>query len=490
MYKESLCHKDFIDQKPFIHLFTTPRGFYFYDVNQDSIIQITQGVYEYLSSNRTLESLSQEDRNSISRLKKEAFLAPFRVQKIRHPDMQNLEYYLNKRAEQLILQVTQSCNLSCSYCPYANKTDNVLQRNHSGKCMTWETAKKSIDFFCKHSSETQTVGISFYGGEPLLAFGLIRQSMEYAKKLFAGKDLNFHMTTNGTLFTDEIIDYFSRNVVHIAFSIDGAEAVHDLNRRHTDGTGSFHQAVSSLKRVYNAFSDEARGRLSVNMVLNPETNAEDILKLFDDPFFGEEKVSISAGLAEDDYLARKFTNSEDFVVLLEYQYFLGYLSYLGAVKNLRMPPIVRGYFANFDKLRMKYRMKSQPVPEEAAPGGPCIPGQRRLFVSTDGIFYPCERVNELSEVMKIGNINDGFDYENAGDILNFAALTPEECRRCYAFWQCKLCAAAADAVDHFSAAKKFRQCAESRSAAESEMLNCVLIREKKTFYSKKRRAVS
>ena len=52
------------------------------------------------------------------------------------------------------------CNLVCSYCPYANKTDNVLHRNHENKHMSWEVAKKAIDFFAEHSSAYDSPSIS------------------------------------------------------------------------------------------------------------------------------------------------------------------------------------------------------------------------------------------------------------------------------------------------------------------------------------------
>ena len=117
------------------------------------------------------------------------------------------------------------------------------KRNHSSKKMEWETARKSIDLFLENSSEIDNVGIGFYGGEPFMNFPLIRQAVEYADKLFVGKNVEYSLTTNGTLMTDEIISYLNDHDFRVMFSIDGPESIHDINRRKADGSGSFNIAT-------------------------------------------------------------------------------------------------------------------------------------------------------------------------------------------------------------------------------------------------------
>ncbi len=72
---------------------------------------------------------------------------------------------------------------------------------------------------------------------------------------------------------------------------------------------------------------------------------------------------------------------------------------------------------------------------------PCVPGKHRFFVNAEGYFYPCERVNELSPVMQIGNLETGFELEKVENLLNIGKLTDEECRKCWAFRFCTICAA-------------------------------------------------
>lgn len=104
----------------------------------------------------------------------------------------------------LVLQVTQKCNLRCSYCVYSGDYKN---RNHSQKEMSWETAKEAVDYLYGHSMSSEDIYISFYGGEPLLMFRLIKEVVEYVKREYCQRTVHFNLTTNGTLFTPEIVQY-------------------------------------------------------------------------------------------------------------------------------------------------------------------------------------------------------------------------------------------------------------------------------------------
>lgn len=74
------------------------------------------------------------------------------------------------------LMVSQRCNLRCSYC-YADGGSY-----HNMGDMDEKIGRQAIDFLFTHSS-AKSVMISFFGGEPLLRFDLIRKFVEYAKKL-------------------------------------------------------------------------------------------------------------------------------------------------------------------------------------------------------------------------------------------------------------------------------------------------------------------
>ena len=100
------------------------------------------------------------------------------VEKVEHPYTRYIPILLERKINKITLQVTQSCNFRCKYCIYSENA-NRSQRTHSSKHMSWETAKKAIDFLYEHSVDSEKIYIGFYGGEPLLEFELIKQCIEY-----------------------------------------------------------------------------------------------------------------------------------------------------------------------------------------------------------------------------------------------------------------------------------------------------------------------
>lgn len=470
------------NDKPFIHTYHSPRGFYFYEVNKDTIVSVSENIYKYLNNSIEYDHLGDEDREYTLKLKENGYLSSKHMTEIRHPDMDNLESSLATNCTQLLLQVTQSCNLICSYCPYACKVDDKLQRSHSGKTMKWETAKKAIDFFAEHSAKRDDLVFSFYGGEPIIAFELIKKCVSYIEEVFLGKNYSFNMTSNGTLMTDEVINYLIEKDFDICISLDGPASIHDINRKRTDGTGSFSSAFSTLKKFAERYGKECRRHLSMNMVMDTDNDLEEVISLFDDEFFKKYDIGITATIADDRHLNEKKKMSEDFLKKFRYSYFIGFLSEFGIIDDLEVPIFVRNHIKDIRRKYSEYKCGNGELPDVGAPGGPCIPGQRRLFINVDGNFYPCERVSEISECTKIGSLDSGFDLKKASAFLNVASTTAKKCKNCYAVQHCTLCAQASDTGTELSAEKRMSNCRKVQHNFDSEIMDCILIKEIRTLY--------
>src|SRR5262249_43709556 len=72
------------------------------------------------------------------------------------------------------------------------------------------------------------------------------------------KRVAFALTTNGTLLTDEIVDFLVRHRFGVHVSIDGARSDHDRHRRFKSGTGSYELIVPRIRRLLDAM--RGRGR--------------------------------------------------------------------------------------------------------------------------------------------------------------------------------------------------------------------------------------
>lgn len=140
----------------------------------------------------------------------------------------------------LVLNVTSKCNLACTYC-YEYGEDRVVEPSTKPRFMTEETARQSVDFMFAEAGDNKTVHLTFFGGETLLNYKVLRSTMSYARERAAalGKDVDVSLTTNATLLRDEIIDWIVENDVGVTVSIDGDKDQQNRHRVFHNGKGSY-----------------------------------------------------------------------------------------------------------------------------------------------------------------------------------------------------------------------------------------------------------
>ena len=131
---------------PFIHVFRTSVGNYFYDVNKNEIVKISEETFEILSKcekNNTIDErfyCNSEIKHLINR----GYLRSDKVMVSKHPDLDYIQVFLQNHLDTLLLQVSQGCNLRCEYCIYSGEYNN---RTHQNKIMSWDTAKRTINVY-------------------------------------------------------------------------------------------------------------------------------------------------------------------------------------------------------------------------------------------------------------------------------------------------------------------------------------------------------
>lgn len=196
-------------------VFNTPEHYYLYDREISRMTEISQKTYEIVLAG--LKGQEEAHHPEVwENLQKHGFCKESQLQDIEHPAAVMMEYHLNRNLGDLVLQVTQGCNLRCGYCVYSGKYYN---RTHSSKRMTKERAFQAVDFFVNHAADRDYLIIGFYGGEPLLEFQLIQDVIQYTEENHSGKKFHFNMTTNATLLTDEVADYLVEKDFSLTFSL-------------------------------------------------------------------------------------------------------------------------------------------------------------------------------------------------------------------------------------------------------------------------------
>lgn len=122
------------------------------------------------------------------------------------------------------LCLTHNCNLHCVYC---------YQEHDANSRMSFGTACDCIDkIFDNIPVGMKDIEIGFIGGEPLLEFELIKDIVEYTCSKKRGAKFIFYATTNGTVLTTTMKEWFRahRDIFVLALSLDGNRVSHNHNR--------------------------------------------------------------------------------------------------------------------------------------------------------------------------------------------------------------------------------------------------------------------
>lgn len=166
----------------------------------------------------------------------------------------------NTLVHQVTFQVTDACNLACTYC---------YQINKGVRRMKLETAKKLIDMLLHddprlngYVDRKNSPGIvfEFIGGEPLLEAKLIEDIIDYfldeAIKMRHpwAKICRFSICSNGTLYFEEDAQHLLtkyQDKISFSVTIDGNKELHDACRLFPDGSPSYDKAVAAAKDWMN-----------------------------------------------------------------------------------------------------------------------------------------------------------------------------------------------------------------------------------------------
>src|SRR5881392_1755031 len=83
----------------------------------------------------------------------------------------------------MVLNVTNQCNLSCTYC-YEYGEDKIVdtENGKQPKFMSEETARESVEFMLKEAGTNPVAHITFFGGETLLNFPVLQKTIAYARR--------------------------------------------------------------------------------------------------------------------------------------------------------------------------------------------------------------------------------------------------------------------------------------------------------------------
>lgn len=313
----------------------------------------------------------------------------------------------------LCLHICHDCNLRCRYC-FADEGAYHARREF----MSLETAKAAIDFLIENSGERKILETDFFGGEPLMNFDVVKQTVYYAKEQAAkrGKKFLFTLTTNGLLLKDDVAKFLNEEMENVVLSIDGRKEVHDAVRKTANGKGSFDLVIQNLKDFVRIRGDKSyyvRGTFTAKNL----DFSKDVLFLADSGF---ESISLEPVVTDIPDLA--ITKEHLSKICDEYDVLCD--------KYLEREAQGKGF--NFFHFNVDLE------------GGPCLSkrvsacgaGNEYFSVVPNGDIYPCHQFAGDKD-FRMGNVFEGkLDEKIRARFKNSCLFTRKKCENCFAKFIC------------------------------------------------------
>lgn len=324
----------------------------------------------------------------------------------------------------LVLEAAQACNLRCAYC-YAGGGSY----GGAARLMDPQLARRAARFLVESSGDRGSVTLVLFGGEPLLNLPALKAAVlegEAAARA-CGKRLVVSLTTNGTRFTPDVLDFLCEHPISISVSIDGPPDLNDANRRYpgAQGGGTYADILAGLRllrssvprppaarvtltpdqwgRVPEVFEHlRSLGFLEVGIAPASPVCAE----LLPTP---EQEETLLAGFSQ---LADRFAREAGEGRVLPFSNLLDVLGklHLGQVK-----------------------------------GAPCGAGLGYLALDAQGRFFLCHRLAGV-ERFCVGDLDAGIDHARIRACLSAQAAPRQEA--CNACWARSLCAGGCHHENH------------------------------------------
>ncbi|MEK3788867.1 radical SAM protein [Paenibacillus sp. FSL K6-1230] len=465
-------------------LFTTDQYKYFYDTGTGKVFQCNLAEYSVIDCLLThsspellydlplsVDELEGAIDNLIMLIEQEhIFQAPVFTDFIQ-PQKDEFPTIIESGIEQVILELTEKCNLRCKYCIYHEQNDQF--RNFSMNDMSWDVAQKALDYISHHVGEE--LALTFYGGEPLINFKLMRKCIEYSQAIMSSTRISVSFTTNLTLLSDEIIDFLtSLDKCSILCSLDGPQHIQDFYRVTVDGRGSYDKAIEKMKKLAQAFAGKEEHSIGINAVLCPPYSLHKINEVAD--FFNTlewlpEGTKVNINYVEEGSLDLQTLGLDK--IELTPEEFYGHdviADPLAVWANDRIdqdddPVGIANEVGQTRLMRIHNRVITDTPQRGIHMNGCCFPGQRRLYVTTSGEYRVCEK---MSTSPGIGDIERGLDIEAISKhyFADYSKKSIENCSNCWAARLCGVCYAMCYQEDGLNEDRKQDICHSERATAK------------------------
>lgn len=395
-----------------VHVFSYRDKNYIFDTGSSALHECDKATADYLKS-RSGEKVNityitdeqlKEIISDVDMLKEHGLL--YKEETKAYPVKSN-------EVKALCLHVCHDCNFRCRYC-FADEGAYHSVR----ESMSLETAKKAIDFLIENSGKRKVLEADFFGGEPLMNFDVVKETVAYARKRGeeCGKKFLFTTTTNGLLLNDEIIEFFNEEMENVVLSLDGRKEVHDAIRKSVNGKGTFDIIMPKIKKFISLRGDKSyyvRGTFTAKNL----DFSKDVLFIADQ---GVDSISMEPVVTE----------------LPDLQIKEGHLPKIKAEYEKLCDEYLKRYAEGkgFNFFHFNIDLEGGPCLSKRVSA--CGAGNEYFSVTPNGDIYPCHQFAG-DKNFKMGSVYTGIERKDIREKFKKSCLfTRSKCQDCFAKFIC------------------------------------------------------
>lgn len=247
------------------YLFEVTSRYFLYNSMSNSFAELDEDTYRQFESLQGKDEIKIEDEKLLERLKKMKVVVESDEDLLLRLKYFSMFRHMDTHKLALTINPTLDCNFACPYC---------FEGHHPKIYMTDEVEDGIVKFVKKHKDAT-SLDVTWFGGEPLLAFGRIETLT--AKLLSLGLKYDAGIITNGYLLDGHVVSRLAAlQIKSIQVTVDGLAPVHDKRRCLKGGGATFATIIENVKNVHTACPDI---NLCVRVNVD-KTNADDFVELY------------------------------------------------------------------------------------------------------------------------------------------------------------------------------------------------------------------
>lgn len=360
----------------------------------NSFVLLNRELHDLYSNTEDVDSLKTQNPKLYNTLVEHGFIISDDFDEVSHLEFEKKKSKFDRSLYHIVVNPTLDCNLSCWYCYEKKQANSAISQE------VIEGIKKNI---VAHDEQSpfRTLKLSFFGGEPFLQFGAIKDLSSFASDFCktTKKSLILDFTTNGSLIKQEQLDALSQFPCMFQITLDGNRKQHNkIKFTKSRELDTYQLTLNNIKHILDTI-DNCFVAIRINFDAKTLKNFDDILE--DIKGFDRKRVKI---------ILKKIWQVDNNQIDKEYL--------LDAIQKLFDHHFIVDYYTQ---------------------GGLCF-GEllNEAIVNYDGKVFKCTTIEDFSEKNAYGHL----DTQTGKIVWNHKLstigydLTTDKCKKCKLYPSC------------------------------------------------------